>query len=69
MHQFITKEINKYGVQEPALVSWLTDAEKIATVAEWNNKPVPGIRTIPDPSKITNFVYTEPNFDFFANAE
>lgn len=69
MHEFITKEIGKFGVQEPALVSWLKGAQKTEALAEWRSKPKPDIETIPDAAKITIFDYTEPNFNFFANAE
>lgn len=67
MHQIISQEIRRRGVQEPALVSWLTDAQKNEARAEWSRKRTPPIETIDEPK--THYTYPEPIVDYFHNFE
>lgn len=62
LHEITTEEIHRRGVQEPALVSWLTDLQMNEPIT-----PSADIRSIEDPSTMTEFTYPEPNFSFFAN--
>lgn len=68
MFQFITDEIHNQGVQDPAMVSWLTDQQKDEAVAEWKRNPtdINFIKSIADPYT-AQFKYSRPNFDYFMN--
>ncbi|XP_031627221.1 uncharacterized protein LOC116343347 [Contarinia nasturtii] len=69
MYEIITEEIRNQGAQEPALVSWLTDAQKPKAIAEWRKKPtdIKFIKSISNPYS-SQFDYPEPNYDYFSSS-
>lgn len=68
MFEIITDEIRNQGVQEPAMVSWLTDQQQIQAAAEWKRNPadINFIKSIDDPYTV-QFNYSWPNFNYFIN--
>lgn len=66
MFEMITDEIHKQGVQEPAMVSWLSDQQKKVATTEWRRRPtdISFIKSIPNPCTL-QFNHEAPNFNYF----
>lgn len=53
------------GKHQPALFTWLTDQERDEAVEDLKRSPLIEAKNIDSPQ--TNFVYNEPNYDYFTN--
>lgn len=64
-YRYIEKQMNKYGISEPALVSWLTSEQRTFAINELEHNPALHISRITKPVPRTLDSYPNVNIRYF----
>lgn len=65
MYQVITKDIAKFKLPKPILVSWLPNDKRKEAEEELKNKQLPDIASIKDCFEKADYKYPKANFTYF----